>query len=57
NRERFSERIGNVADKVEHCDLHMIHGAGGNVSGYLMADTSSTKPREESALSKTTHGR
>eukprot|EP00904_Undaria_pinnatifida_P010840 jgi/Undpi1/6887/HiC_scaffold_21.g09363.m1 len=56
NRERFSERIGNVADKVEHCDLHMSHGAGGSVSGYLMADTSSSKPREESALSKTTHG-
>lgn len=57
NRERFSERIGNVADKVEHCDVHMAHGAGASVNGYLVADPSSSKPKEESALSKTTHGR
>lgn len=57
NRERFSERIGNVADKVEHCDVHMNHGAGASVSGYLVADSATSKPKEESALSKTTHGR
>ena len=57
NRERFSERIGNVADKVEHCDVHMNHGVGASVSGYLMADAASSKPKEESALAKTTHGR
>lgn len=57
NRERFSERIGNVADKVEHCDVHMNHGAGASVSGYLMADAATSKPKEESALAKTTHGR
>lgn len=57
NRERFSERIANVADKVEHCDLHMNHGVGANVSGYLVTDASGSKPKDESALSKTTHGR
>lgn len=56
NRERFSERIGNVADKVEHCDVHISHGGGSSVGGYMVADTS-TKPKEESALTKATHGR
>ncbi|CBJ27075.1 COP9 signalosome complex subunit 5a [Ectocarpus siliculosus] len=56
NRERFSERIGNVADKVEHCDVHMNHGAGTSVSGYLVADSAASKPKEESAISKATHG-
>ena len=57
NRERFAERIGNVAEKVEHCDLHFNHGAGTSVSGYLVADSATSKPKEESAISKTTHGR
>lgn len=57
NRERFSERIANVADKVEHCDVHLTHGVGASVSGYLVSDPASSKPKEESALSKTTHGR
>lgn len=57
NRERFAERIGNVADKVEQCDVHVTHGSGGNVSGYLVSDSSSNRPKEESALSKLTHGR
>lgn len=57
NRERFAERIGNVAEKVEHCDLHFSHGAGASVSGYLVADSATSKPKEESAISKTTHGR
>eukprot|EP00903_Cladosiphon_okamuranus_P009917 g9414.t3 len=56
NRERFAERICNVAEKVEHCDLHMNHGAGASVSGYLVADSATSKPKEESAVSKTTHG-
>ena len=57
NRERFAERIGNVADKVEQCDVQMTHGSGASVSGYVVSDPSSNKPKEESALSKTTHGR
>lgn len=56
NRERFSERIGNVAEKVEHCDVNISHGVGSSVGAYLVADAVS-KPKEESALSKATHGR
>lgn len=46
-----------MADKVEQCDVHVTHGSGGNVSGYLVSDSSSNRPKEESALSKLTHGR
>lgn len=35
----------------------MNHGAGASVSGYLVADSAASKPKEESAISKATHGR
>ncbi|CAN0333154.1 unnamed protein product, partial [Discosporangium mesarthrocarpum] len=56
NRERFSERIGNVAEKVSNCDIQLPHtGGGASLSGYMVSDTFS-KDNEESALAKVTHG-
>lgn len=41
---------------MEHCDVNNSHGAGSSVGAYMVADAAS-KPKEESALSKATHGR
>ena len=53
NRERESERISKIAEKLEGVDMHFSHGAGGRMGGYLLPEQ---RGKEDSQLGKSTQG-
>lgn len=60
NAERFSERIGNVADKLEQCAVaEHSGGSGTHLGGTYAAGESHSggASKEESALQKSTQNR
>ena len=53
NRDRESERISKIAEKLEGVDMHFSHGAGGRMGGYLLPEQ---RGKEDSQLGKSTQG-